>query len=505
MALPLLQWARRDPVIITRAREYLRKNGPEYGDPGTQFFRWLFEPENRRAVLADRAPNPLLQRVLLFASRKHPTERWVLSRKFPRFYRAPGALERKMAAFLMRALMFPPAGQLETAARVSPQPIGFDSMLLITAALRRLAGDTSANAARLAEFAGRRRQRFSCEADFYEWIYPIVADLFFTTTFGLARERERAASAFFAIRYEGRGWLRGARLSVNIFDTALTVLALRAIGVTEDRTIVRNACDFLIAARAADGLWSWADDRGEGGHRGQPDSDDTGAACMALACVGSTTRTAAAGNTVVNLSSMQEKDGSFITFGRDVPRPNWRWISNTSRSLQGLLGAGVDRRDLRIDRGVQWLRSQQLQDGSWVDGWCARYIYGTAMAVEALMRAGAAAQDRAIQGAIDWLLKQQNSDGGWGEDWYGGRSRSTPEHTGLAVYAFCLAADAREDVRHAIETGTQWLVGAQRSDGAWDASYFVDFGFGVGFADSQMPVVWALHGLGNAIRVLAGH
>jgi hypothetical protein len=78
--------ARRDPVIITRAREYLRKNGPEYRDPGTQFFRWLFEPENRRAVLADRAPNPLLQRVLLFASRKHPTERWVLSRTFPRFY-----------------------------------------------------------------------------------------------------------------------------------------------------------------------------------------------------------------------------------------------------------------------------------------------------------------------------------------------------------------------------------------------------------------------------------
>jgi hypothetical protein len=60
-------------------------------------------------------------------------------------------------------------------------------MLSITAALRRLAGDTSAIAASLAEFAGRRRQRFSCEADFYQWIYPIVADLFFTATFGLER------------------------------------------------------------------------------------------------------------------------------------------------------------------------------------------------------------------------------------------------------------------------------------------------------------------------------
>jgi hypothetical protein len=55
----------------------------------------------------------------------------------------------------------------------------------------------------------------------------------------------------------------------------------------------------------------------------------------------------------------------------------------------------------------------------------------------------------------------------------------------------------------AIKAGAMWLVEHQRRDGAWDSSYFMNFGFGLGCADAQLTVVWALYGLGQAIKALA--
>src|SRR6202034_4166931 len=112
--------------------------------------------------------------------------------------------------------------------------------------------------------------------------------------------------------------------------------------------------------------------------------------------------------------------------------------------------AGVSGSDERVKRALQWLRAKQMPDGSWVDGWCSRYIYGTTMAVEALTLAGTNAQDPAIQRARNWLINLQHADGGWGESWPGGSSRSTNEHTGLALRALCLIDGAP---RRVIESG----------------------------------------------------
>ncbi len=496
--LPLLVWAGRSPATVAAARGYLEKNGPEYHDPATEWFHYVFEPDKRQAIFSDRGPSSLLQRVLLLASRKHPSERWDLSRKFPRSHRAPGGFERWLGATLMRALTYPPAGQLQTAAQLAPQPIGFDCALLITAGIRRLSGDTSPAALRLAEEANRRRRRFAHHGEFYQFIYPLVADLFYCTAMGLEEERCRAASAFRSVAYRGNGWLQGPRFSVNVFDTALTVLALKTAGVKADDPVVQRAARFLLDARHPDGFWSWAFDYQEGCHPGQPDTDDSGLAAMVLAWA----NPGAVPDAVERFRSMQERSGAFSTFGGEVMRPNWCWLSNTSRLLQGMMRSGVEPGDPQVQLGLNWLRSQQLADGSWVDGWCARYIYGTAIALEALLCARATPQDPAVARARDWLLKRQNSDGGWGETWHGAPSRSSAEHTGLALYALSLSANPDDVPRPAIERGIAWLLDSQRDDGTWEASYFIDFGFGVGFADSQMPVVWALHGLGAAIPLL---
>src|SRR5207253_1773957 len=97
--------------------------------------------------------------------------------------------------------------------------------------------------------------------------------------------------------------------------------------------------------------------------------------------------------------------------------------------------------------------------------------------------------------AVNWLLKEQNSDGGWGEKWSGESSRSTCEHTGLALYGLCLASapDAYStQVIQAIQAGVRWLTEHQRSNGTWESVYFMNFGFGLGCANAQLTMVWAL-------------
>jgi hypothetical protein len=504
MAIPLLTWARRDPGIIRKSREYLKKHGENFADPIILFMRWVFEPECRKRIGRDRGPNRFVLRALLRVSRRHPTVRWKLRERHPRCYQSSSWPIRKLWAFLLRAWTYPHPGLLEEGLRVSPHPVGFDTMLFVTAGIRRVAKDTSADAQVLIDCALERRGRFAGLYR-YDWLSPLVADMFFTQAMGMEEEYAKAAAAFRHIRNKGKGWLCGTPISMNIFDTALTLQALHGAGISSEEPFVQRACDFLLAARrGSDGLWSWQYDRECTEPPGNPDSDDSGAACVALAQSGKANARELVKDSARALTRLQELDGSFSTYGGGVLRPNWCCVSNTSRATQALILSGLNRSGKAVERALQWLRSQQMPDGSWVDGWCARYIYGTAMAMEALMLAETDVQDPAIQRARDWLLAAQNSDGGWGENWHGGRSHSTSEHTGLALRALCLIEGSSLDLPDVIEAGVNWLVGTQRADGAWDSSYFVDFGFGSGFADSQLPVVWALHGLGSAIRVLEG-
>ena len=67
-------------------------------------------------------------------------------------------------------------------------------------------------------------------------------------------------------------------------------------------------------------------------------------------------------------------------------------------------------------RAIEWIRRDQLPEGSWYGRWGMNYIYGTWSVLCALNAAGVDRDDPMVRKAVNWLVAIQNEDGGWGED-----------------------------------------------------------------------------------------
>ncbi|CAD5333218.1 unnamed protein product [Arabidopsis thaliana] len=69
-----------------------------------------------------------------------------------------------------------------------------------------------------------------------------------------------------------------------------------------------------------------------------------------------------------------------------------------------------------ITKGVKYIESLQIADGSWYGNWGICFIYGTFFAVRGLVAAGNTYDNcEAIRRAVRFLLEIQNGEGGWGE------------------------------------------------------------------------------------------
>jgi len=503
LALPVLRWARPNSPVLERGEDYLRRNFSKIQDPVVQVLRYIFEENSRLELLRDRGPAQLARLAAMRGIPLHPTAMWKLPKIFTKRALGLSIFQRRVIPWIMRARTFPPENHLSEAASKCSGLTGFDIFVMVPAAMSLLRRDSDAAGRRVQEFAAQWRPRYRFDDDTFEWISDIIIDAFYCAAAGLQEEKERALQALEHISYEGSGWLNGREIRIDVFDTALTMLALRQCGIPSADPQMQKAESFLREGRSpAHGMWSWDYSHGMGSRRRYCDTDDTALACMALA--NSRTGDAAVSTAAQGLLTMQEKSGAFSTFGDGNLRPNFCWLSNSARALQALICGGMTLSDEPVRRCLSWILAEQLPDGSWIDGWCSRYIYGTAIAIETLLSIKETdAYNAVVARAVQWLSEQQNPDGGWGEDWRGALSASTAEHTGLAVYALALAADKNIACSPAaIEKGLDWLCHNQTADGGWNACYFVNFGFGTGFADSHLPVVWALHGLGAGLKAL---
>ncbi|HVX98604.1 MAG TPA: squalene--hopene cyclase [Pseudorhodoplanes sp.] len=293
-----------------------------------------------------------------------------------------------------------------------------------------------------------------------------------------------------------------------VWDTGLMCHALLETGDEEAAQAVDRALKWLEPLQVLDVKGDWAYRRPDvrpGGWAFQyanphyPDLDDT--AVVVLAMDRARKGDGARYRTCISrarewIEGLQSRNGGWGAFDADnmyeylnnipfadhgalldPPSPD---LTGRCLSLLGQLGERAD--NPAVARGIDYLRNDQLADGSWYGRWGMNYIYGTWSALCGLNAVGVDRDDPMVAKARDWLISAQNQDGGWGEDGssykldYRGiePAPSTASQTAWALLGL-MAAGA---VDHpAVERGVIYLAGAQGDDGLWKEERYTATGF----------------------------
>ncbi|MFC0042300.1 squalene--hopene cyclase [Actinomadura rayongensis] len=328
------------------------------------------------------------------------------------------------------------------------------------------------------------------------------------------------------VRPRGDGLSRVQFSHGPIWDTANTLLTLRAAGLGNDHPAVDRAHRWLLGQQTtAQGDWSrHRPELAPGGwsfqvaNRTGPDTDDTALVLRALDAASSsdeqTLQAADRGHRW--LAGMAWSDGGWGAFDTDarvrrVLRLPWHdaravvdppTADVTAHVVETLAAAGQEYAAPTRD-GVRWLLDNQEPDGSWYGQWGCNYIYGTTGALCALTAAKVPAAHPAVRQAIEWLYSRQNEDGGWGEDqrsyfydvWHG-RGRSTPSQTGWAVHALITTGERGDRVK----AGIDWLLRQQDASGAWHEAAYTGTGF-----PRDAPIRYGSYAQVFATLALAGY
>ena len=293
----------------------------------------------------------------------------------------------------------------------------------------------------------------------------------------------------------GIAWLRTTRnrdggcreaLNLNVWDTALSIIALTEVYATHNESgehpskntpptdelahKVKRGAQWLINHQNEDGGWAFSGLRDS---TLPSDADDTALGTLALIrslLVGSPIDREALDNSVHRgitwLKTQQVRDGSWSTY--QPGQGDVGCVSITAHAIEALLA--FDQSDIpdiphareAMIAGIYWLRKQIHRDGYWRDLWLAKDTYGTACAIAAFVKVGLKNVPE-VQRGVAWLERRQNPDGGWGEDMFGNPTESTVEQTAWSTYALLLANPENT----AAEQGITFLRKHQREDGSW--------------------------------------
>lgn len=311
-----------------------------------------------------------------------------------------------------------------------------------------------------------------------------------------------------------------------VWDTAISLRALRAAGMASDQESIEAAVDWLLDNEIRfKGDWAQTVDCPPAGwcfehaNRFYPDLDDTAMVVMALvkqlddatpdfrperaefhsAPDGRVARLdrilAAMARAEKWMLAMQNRDGGWGAFDRDNDReflcyvpfadhnamidPSTPDLAARVLEALGLLGKRIGHP--AVDRAVAYLRKTQEPDGSWFGRWGVNYIYGTWQVLVGLNAVGVPTSDRVVVAAANWLIAHQQADGGWGEspDSYAephkrGQGNTTASQAAWALLGL-MAAGYWE--HSSVRRGVEYLVERQRPDGGWDESEFTGTGF----------------------------
>ena len=291
-----------------------------------------------------------------------------------------------------------------------------------------------------------------------------------------------------------------------IWDTCLSLSALREAGIPADHEAVKDAVDWLFKKLITSrGDWAYrAHDLEPAGWAFQfentyyPDVDDTPMVLMALQRahaidrVGYKNKMEKAVNWLVG---MQSSDGGWGSFDIDnnylylnkIPFADHGALLDPSTSdltgrcveLLSMLGYGLEFPP--VSRAVEFLKKEQEECGAWFGRWGVNYVYGTWSVLKGLKQAGEDMSKPYIRKAVEWLKSCQNPDNGWGESCnsyagvsYAGKGKSTVSQTAWALLGLMAAGEVKSS---AVQRGVHYLLNAQDRQGSWEEKLYTGTGF----------------------------
>jgi squalene-hopene/tetraprenyl-beta-curcumene cyclase len=320
-----------------------------------------------------------------------------------------------------------------------------------------------------------------------------------------------------------------------VWDTALTAHALLETRTAEAEAAVSRGLEWLKPLQVLDVAGDWAEIRPDvrpGGWAFQyrndyyPDLDDTAVVAMAMdradGRVGRYGEAIARGREWVE--GLQSTNGGWGAFDADN---SYHYLNNipfadhgalldpptadvAARCVSFLAQLGEASDTPRMTAALDYLRREQMADGSWFGRWGVNYIYGTWSVLCALNAAGLAPDQPMVACAADWLIAIQNPDGGWGEgcdsyklDYAGYETApSASSQTSWALLGLMAAGRADDP---AVARGVAWLTAHQGADGEWPEDTYTGGGFPRVFylryhGYSKIFPLWALARYRNLAR-----
>lgn len=288
-----------------------------------------------------------------------------------------------------------------------------------------------------------------------------------------------------------------------VWDTGLAAHALLEAGDREDPEIGRML-DWLVDRQILDVRGDWSVRRPDvrpGGWAFQyandhyPDVDDTAVVALAMHRQGNAKYNEAIERACEWLVGMQSASGGWGAFEPEnehlylnsIPFADHGALLDpptadvTARCVGCLAQVDKLKYDAEIRKGIDFLKRDQEQDGSWFGRWGANYVYGTWSVLVALNGAGEDMSAPYIRKAVDWLKARQLADNGWGEGletYEGGRKAftrtSTASQTAWAVLALMSAGEFESPE---VQSGIEYLRTAERDGVRWRERHWTGTGF----------------------------
>ena len=317
-----------------------------------------------------------------------------------------------------------------------------------------------------------------------------------------------------------------------IWDTALVSQALIETENNKPSIEVKNALDWLKDQQLSNEPGDWRIQKPEldgGGWAFQysnyyyPDLDDTSMVAWAMQRTNNDKYAESIKRAAIWVAGMQSRGGGFGSFDinnthfylNEIPFADHGALLDpptadvTGRAIALLSLANRKKYTENIKAGIDYLKIEQENDGSWFGRWGTNYIYGTWSVLTALEIAGEDSQQAYIKKAMEYLLQIQNSDGGWGESndsYYPPKHYRPCKSTAFQTAWVLLALLAVGEVKNtSVKKGINYLLSNQLSNGQWYDNSYTAPGFPRVFylkyhGYSKYFPLWALARYRNLLR-----